>query len=231
MFELGGSQDRLILSAATRVPPYSRHVFPHLIQSSIIHSVSLSPSFLHVHITCRVPILIYIFMNPLPTVQVPPPHPPTSTPPNPSLLPGPLRNTKDQRKPNEPHTRTPTPDPTIAPIPLPPRIQRIPHTRPHKLPTKNKDHVRRIDSVPSFRFNSVDGCAVRDLRGLQTEIDTEGLDDGTCDGEGAGVGAYDDAGETDQFADDDGVESGDFVDDETRVGRSETHCEDPYERE
>ena len=107
----------------------------------------------------------------------------------------------------------------------------IPHRRPHNLSAENTNHVRRVDSISCLWCYSIDGRAVSYLRGLQTEIDKEGLDDGTGDGEFAGVGSYDDAGYADELAEDDGEEGDESVDDETRVRWPETHGADPYQSE
>lgn len=66
---------------------------------------------------------------------------------------------------------------------------------------------------------------------LQAQIEKECLDDGACDGEGARVGAYDDAGETEAFAEDDAEEGVEAVDDEAGIGGAEGHGCDADEGE
>lgn len=169
--------------------------------------------------------LILYFSALLGRSQVPPPDAPASAPPHPALLPRPLGETKHQSQADESHARTAAPDPSAS------RVQAVPHHGADDLAAKDAEHVRRIDSVSRFGLNGVDGRAVGDLRGLQAKVDAEGLDDGSRDGEGAGVCANGYAGEADQLPQDDGVEWDDLVDDETRVGWTKAHCENANEGE
>ncbi len=140
--------------------------------------------------------------------QVPPPDAPASAPSHPALFSRPLGETKHQSQANESHARTAAPDPSAS------CVQGIAHHGADDLAAKDAEHVRRVDSVSRFGLNSVNGRAVGNLRGLQAKVDAEGLDDGSRDGEGAGVCADGYAGEADQLSQDDGVEWDDLVDDE-----------------
>lgn len=142
---------------------------------------------------------IFYFSFVLRRSQIPPPYAPASAPSHPALFSRALGETKHQSQLNESHARTTAPDPSAS------CIQRVAHHGADDLAAKDAEHVRRIDSVSRFGLNGVDGRAVGDLRGLQAEVDAEGLDDGSCDGEGAGVCADGNAGEADQLPQDDGV--------------------------
>lgn len=157
--------------------------------------------------------------------QIPPPNPPPTSPPHPSLLPRPLNEAKHQRRPNKPHTRTTTPYPPTS------RIQTISHRRANQLPTEHTKHIRRINSIPRLRLNSINSRPISNLTRLQPQIDHKSLYDRSSESESAGICPNSDTGNADDFADDDGVEGGDLVDYETRVRWAEAHCEDAYEGE
>lgn len=140
--------------------------------------------------------------------QIPPPHAPPSPPAKPSLLGRGARKTHNQSSTHESHARTTARDPAGL------GIQAISGSGAHQLAAEDADHVGGVDAIPSLGRDGVDGGAVGDLRGLQADVDGEGLDDGAGDGEGAGVGADEDADETHQFAEDDGQEGHEAVDDE-----------------
>ena len=110
-------------------------------------------------------------------------------------------------------------------------INMVPHCRPRQLPAKRPDHKRRIDAISRFRQDSVDSSTVRDLRGLNSHVEHEGLDDGSRNGEAAGVGAKADPDEADDEAKDDAEEGDEAVNDIARVWRTEEHGGDPNERE
>jgi len=105
-------------------------------------------------------------------------------------------------------------------------IQRVPRRRPDQLSHEHADHIRRVDPVARFRRYGIDGRAIRDLAGLQHDIEHERLKHGASNRVRDGVCADDDAREAEELADDDAEEGDESIDHEAGKGRAEGHAED-----
>lgn len=147
--------------------------------------------------------------------QIPPPNAPASFPANPPWSPRRSDETQEQSNAHHAYTRAAARNPATL------RVQSVPGRCTSQLSTEDANHVRGVDSIAGFRLDGVDGGAVGDLRGLETQVDGEGLDDGTRDSEWARVRSDDGADQTIKEAEHDAEYGDEAVDDCAGIERSQ----------
>ena len=138
-------------------------------------------------------------------------------PSHPARLPRPSGKADHQGSSDEPNTGATTSDPSAL------GKEVVPDRGAHELSAEHAHHIRGVDSIPCFRRNSVDRTPVRDLAGLETEIDGKRLDDGSGDRERAGIRSDGYPRDADELAENDGKERHELVDDEAGIWWAEAH--------